>query len=240
MGVLARKLLSINRGIEFVGAATDTKAGATSGNSTIALNSGLTGGTRSGVQNGDLVIAFFASWSTVDRTLSITDGTNPYTLIATELLGNDTTKTNLRVAYKFVSGDTDTRFGPTGATSDTGAMGVFVFSGVNSATPLDVAATTATGLNSPIADPPSITPSTAGAHIICIGAGAHSAGLQPYSSSDFDAFVSVQADLTRDISVGIGRKAWTSGKFNPAAYSWSGFNDPSYSWAAMSVALRPA
>lgn len=160
------------QGIAFVGLATATKAGATSGNTTLSLSSGLTGGTRSAVQAGDLVIAAYSSSSTVDRTLAITDGTTAYTLIGSELYANDTYDINLRVAYKFMGStpDTATTFGPTGATSDAGATAVYVFSGVNATTPLDVAATTATALNSGLPNPPSITPVTAGAYIMCVGA----------------------------------------------------------------------
>lgn len=229
--------------IQFVGAATDGKLGATSGTSTIALNSGLTGGIASSVSEGDLVIAVFGTGSTANRTLSITDGANAYTLIASELYSNDNVDANLRVAYKFMGStpDTNTTFGPTGNASDAGAMAVYVFRGVDQTTPLDVAAVTATGINGVYADPPSITPSTAGSFIVCVGAGAHFAGTQTYSSSDLTDFISVGGpDDNNDATIGIGHKDdWTSGAFDAAAFTFSSGSNINLSWAAITIALRP-
>ena len=64
----------------FYGGATATKAGGTSGNSTISLTA-LTGGISSAAQAGDLVIAVYATGSTADRTLAITGGSLNYTLV---------------------------------------------------------------------------------------------------------------------------------------------------------------
>jgi len=223
--------------IEFVGGSITSKVGATSGNSTISLTSGLTGGIASSVSDGDLVIAVFATGSSADRTLAITDGTNNYTLIGSELWSNDTNDTNLRVAYKFVSGDTSTTFGPTGNAQDAGAMAVYVFRGVD-ASPLDVSATTATGLSSTAADPPSIEPVTAGAFIVCIGATSE----EPTFTvpSDLIDFLQVRQTDTYPVALGIGHKDdWTSGAFDAAAFAPS-FSDSIPCWAAMSIALRPA
>ena len=133
--------------LQYVGGATATKAGATSGNSTISLTA-LTGGIASAAAAGDIVIAVFATGSTVDRALSITDGTTAYTLIGTELYSNDTYDTNLRVAYKVMGAtpDTNVTFGPTLNAADAGAMAVHVWRGqaaspigpVNTATGIDI------------------------------------------------------------------------------------------------------
>lgn len=239
---LTSAIVAAGRGqIQYVGTAAATKVG--TADTTIALNSGLAGGVSSAVQDGDFVIAIFAVGSTSDLTLSITDGANPYTLIASELWADDTRDTNLRVAYKFVSGDTSTTFGSTGAASDNGgATRVYVFRGVDQSTPLDVAATTATAANSVLANPPSITPSTPGAVIVCIGAGAHGddAG-ESFTSSDLSQFVSSNRDATNDIVLGVGQKTdWVSGAFDCAAFTYSNSDSTSNSWAAMSIALRPA
>lgn len=231
--------------IQFVGGATAAKVGATSGTSTIPLNTGLTGGIASGVSQGDMVIAVFGTGSSADRTLSITDGTTDYTLIGSELYQNGSSRdTNLRVAYKFMGAtpDASTTFGPTGNSDDAGAMAVYVFRGVDPTTPLDVAVTTASNILSS-ADPPAITPLTAGAFIVCVGAAAHSEG----SSTDFTAsglvdFVTRGANDVNDVCIGIGHKDdWTSGAFDCAAFSTGIFifSDGPNSWAAMSIALRP-
>jgi hypothetical protein len=231
--------------IQFVGGATAAKAGATSGTSTIALNSGLTGGLASAVSNDDLVIAVFGTGSAADRALSITDGSTDYTLIGSELNSSDNCNTNLRVAYKFVSGDTATTFGPTGNTSDAGVMAVYVFRGVDPTTPLDVSVTTATGTNTMLANPPSITPATAGAFIVCLGVGGHDNNQEPpatFASSDLEDFLTRNADDIFRATIGIGHKSdWTSGAFDASQFTLAAGNDSTaYSWAAMSIALRPA
>ena len=75
--------------IGFVGSKIATQAASTTVGGSLSLNAGLTGGSASAVSAGDLVIAVFGTGSTADRTLSITDGTNNYTLIGSELYAND-------------------------------------------------------------------------------------------------------------------------------------------------------
>jgi hypothetical protein len=230
-------------GIQFVGGTLAAKAGASSGNTTIALNSGLTGGISSAAIDGDLVIAAFGTGSAASsdsRTLAITDGTNPYTLVGTELFSNDTFDANLRVCYKFVSGDTETTFGPTGEVADAGAMAVFVFRGVDLVTPLDVAAQTATGTNTSRADPPSITPTTPGAVVVCIGAAGHNGGVDTFTSSDLSGFQTIGSDDSNDCTLGLGYKEWSSGAFDAAAFGHTEADSTSFAWAALSLALRPA
>ena len=217
--------------IEFVGGNTAGKAGATSGNTTIALNSGLTGGIASAVSAGDLVIACFATGAVADRTLAITDGTTNYTLINSELYSNDTFDTNLRVAYKFMGGspDASTTFGPTGDNADSGAMAVYVFRGVDSGIPLDVAAVPATGIDTSRANAASIQPTTTGAYIVVVGAAAHNGGVDTFTSSDLTDFLTVGGtNDTNDITLGVGHLAWTSGAFNAAALGHSQADSTSF------------
>lgn len=229
--------------IAFVGGTTATKAGATSGNTTIALNSGLTGGSRASVQAGDLVIAVFATGAAADRTLAITDGTTGYTLIGSELYANGTTyDTNLRVAYKFMGStpDTSTTFGPTGNAQDAGAMCVYVFSGVDSGTPLDVAATTATGTGTGRPNGASILPTTTGAYVVVAGGGAAGTGaVYTQSGTELSGFKSATSVDTNDAMMGIGYFAWTSGTFDPVVWT-GGTTNAADSWAAVTVALRPS
>ncbi len=229
--------------IDFVGGENAGKVGATSGTSIIALDTGLTGGLASGVSAGDLVMAVFGTGSTADRTLSITDGTTEYTEFGTEQYSNDVFDTNLRVAYKFMGGtpDTATTFGPTGNAADAGAMAVYVFRGVH-ATVNDVAVTVATGINTSRADPPAITPVTAGAFIVCIGAAAHNGGADTFTSSDLTDFLTRPGgDDTNDVTIGIGYKPdWVSGPFDAAAFGHSQADSVDFSWCAKTIALRPA
>lgn len=245
MGLIWPKLLASSAGyqtIEFVGGAVYTSFASSSAR-TMALNSGLTGGIASSVSEGDLVIAAYSGYSTADRTLPITDGTTSYTLIGSELYSNDSNDTNLRVAYKFMGStpDTTTTFDGGGATGDGAGRIVLVFRGVDPTTPLDVAAVTGTGINSCLANPPSITPVTPGAFIVAVGAGATGTTRNTFSSSDLTDFFTGFSQQTRDGTIGAGHKDdWTSGAFNPSAFTFGGSDSTSFSWAAVTLALRPA
>ena len=225
--------------IQYVGGNTATKAGATSGNSTISLTA-LTGGISSSAAAGDIVIAVFATGSAADRTLSITDGTTAYTLIGTELYSNGTTyDTNLRVAYKVLTAaDATVTFGPTLNAQDAGAMALHVWRGVDSTTPLDVAATTATGTGSGRPNPPAITPVTAGSEIIVAGGAAAGTGAV-FVGTGLSNFRTATSVDTNDAMVGIGSFDWVSGTYDPAAWT-GGTANAADSWASITLALRPS
>lgn len=236
--MLAKALLGATAaGIEYVGGYVQGFAGTTS-NVVISLTS-LTGGIASAPAAGDLVIVYFGTGSDVNRDLVVAG----YTEIV-ELYSNDIYDTNLAVARKFMGGVPDTSFTLTGGTldtSDAGAVAVQVWRGVDAVTPLDVTRTTATGINSVLCDPPAITPITPGAIIVSGGAGAHDEeGSQTYSSSDLTSFISVGRSDTNSVTIGLGYHVWTSGAFNPAAFTFSGSDDTNFSWAAVTLALRPA
>lgn len=225
--------------LTYVGGNVASKVGATSGNSTISLTT-LTGGSGSAAQTGDLVIAIYATGSTADRTLSITDGTNAYTLVEelySNIAGYDT---NLRVAYKrLTAADTSVTFGPTGNTADAGAMAVHVWRGINTAQILDVTSTTATGSGGVLATPPAITPVTSGAIVICAAGAATGVGAV-YTASQLSNFRSATGADTNDAIVGVGSFAWTSGQFTPTQWSNSATSTGTATWAAVTMALRPA
>jgi hypothetical protein len=229
--------------IQFVGGNTATKLGAASGTSTIALNSGLTGGIASAVSEGDLVIAAFSTGSTADRTLSITDGTTAYTLLGTELYSNGSGHDcNLRVAYKFMGAtpDTATTFGPTGDAADGGAMAVYVFRGVDSSSPLDVPVLTGTGTGTEDATGVPITPATAGAYIVCVAGTGHGNSTLTYTNANLTDLRSAGISDSEDAIIGIGHKPdWVSGEFDPGLFD-AGDLSSSAATCSMSIALSPA
>jgi hypothetical protein len=229
--------------IQYVGSAASGKVGATTGNSTVALNTGLTGGIASAVAAGDLVIAVFGSSSTADRTLSITDGTNAYTDVATEQYASSTFDANMRVAYKFMGDtpDTSTTFGPTGAATDAGATAVYVFRGVDPTTPLDgVTPVPGSATNTSRVVPPDITPSTAGAFPVFAGAAAHNGGVDTFTSGDLTGFLTNGgANDTNDVTIGIGHiNNWTTGATNAATWGHSQADSTSFSWVGLAFVLR--
>lgn len=226
--------------IQFVGGATAGSAGALFGNTTLALNSGLTGGSRSSVQEGDLVVAALASAAVSNVTLSITTG---YTLAGDELYSNGSSfDTNLRVAYKFMGAtpDSTVTFGPSGSSSGGKAAAVFVFSGVDPVTPLDAAVVTATGTGQNYPNPGPITPVTGGAVILCVGAMSEGNGSAGFSNNgQYSAFSYVLGGDDNDIHLGLGVKTdWSGGTFDPAAFTGSGASNQG-SWSALAIALRP-
>jgi hypothetical protein len=241
-GILSLAGMTGATGIQFVGAKTFNDI-IEDEPSTIAINSGLTGGLASGASSGDFVVAALFNGADANRTLAISDGTTDYTLIGSELYisASGTLDTNLRAAYKFITSDTDVTFDGVTSPNDSNAGAIFVFRGVNTVTPIDVTTQTATLANSLLANPPAITPVTPGAVIVVVGAGTHSGGLDTFSSSDLTNFVTDgHNSVNNDGIIGMGYKVWESGEFNPAAFTSSQSDSSSYSSATITFALRPA
>ena len=200
----------------------------------------LTGGSDTAPSAGDFVVVYYGTGSnSTARAITVNSS---YTNL-TKIAANDTYDTNLVVGYKRMGSTPDTSVQVSGTldTADAGAVVVHVFRGVDETSPLDVTSITATGTDSVLCNPGAITPTTAGAWIIAGGAGAHIGGTEIYSSSDLTSFRTVGANDTYDVTVGAGLKTdWTSGPFDPAAFTWSDSSATSYSWAAYTIALRPA
>lgn len=219
--------------IQYVGGYTQGFVG-TINDVTVTFGGNLTGGIASSASEGDIVIVYFGTGSSGARDLVVSG----YTEIA-GLYSNDTFDTNLVVAYKVMGTTPDTTFvltGGTGNTDDAGAVVVQVWRNVD---PDLILASTATGVNSVLCDPPAVTPTVAGSYIVAGGAGAHSRGTFTYSSSDLTAFRSVGANDTNDVTVGVGYHEWVSGTFNPAAFTFGSNNSADFSWAAVTLILRP-
>lgn len=228
-------------GLNLVGYKYQTYQGAALGTpSVMSLTSGFTGGYRTGVQAGDLILAFYATSLSVANTYSINSTGYTATFTGT-LRANSTYDTNLVSHYKIATGsDTSISYQGVGTLTDAGVMAVFLFSGVNATTPLDVATVTASGNISGLPNPPAITPVTTGAWIVACGAGGNISNTGTFSCSNLSNFFSITSDDTTDITIGVGTSVWTSGAFDPAAFTASFADSSTYSWAAATVALRPA
>ena len=239
MSMLSRyaSLAAPAAGIQFVGRTTAGITG--SGLPTDVSLTSLTGGLASAPVEGDLVIVYYGTGSNADRAIGVT--TADYTEVA-ELYSDDTYDTNLSVSYKFMGAtpDTQVQVSATGQADDSGAVAIHVWRGVDPVLPLSVVSTTATGVNSVLCNPPAITPVTTGAVIVSGGAGGHVAGVRTYSSSNLSNFATIGGpEDTYDVTVGVGSAVWTSGAFDPAAFTFSGTDSTQYSWAAVTMALRP-
>lgn len=230
-------------GIEFVGRAS-TATGADAADQVISLTS-LTGGSRSSVADGDIVIAAYQASVNSDLTLVIEDpSASAYTLIGSEAYVNNGSDTNLRVAYKIMGStpDASVTFKTTSGTSNNSRIHtVYVFSGVDTTTPMDVTPTSSSAGNTVLVNPAAITPVTSGATVVAVGAGGHQRGTHTFSSSDLSDFYSEGHNTLFDATSGIGHiPNWTSGAVDPAAWTFSSTTLNTYTYASITFALRPA
>jgi hypothetical protein len=230
--------------ITFVGGKIVERVSSLSADQTVAINSGLTGGIASSASSGDLVVAMYALESgATNLTLAITDGSNNYTLIGSELYqvtGGGGKGINLRVAYKFITSDTNVTFGPTQDGVQNGVAGICVFRGVDPA-PLDVAAQSATATASDDPNPPAITPVTAGSFILAIGATGHDSSTATFTTpSDLTNFFSLSVKDADASALAFGLKTdWISGSFDPNVLLLNSLASES-AWGAFTIAFRPA
>jgi hypothetical protein len=224
--------------LTYVGGRTQSAAGTTS-NINVSLT-GLTGGAATSPSAGDLVIIAIEITGTSDKTYRISG----YTQIADRYSNASTFDSNFQVGYKFMGTTPDTTAtitGGTGNTADGFSAIVQVWRNVNSTTPLDVAAQFASSTSSGIPDPASITPVTAGARIIAAAGTGHNGGTDTFTANYLSNFLTVGREgSTNDSTVGMGNIAWTSGAYNPAAWTFSQTNSTAFANNSVTFALRPA
>lgn len=222
--------------ISYVGGQANGRAGSTS---TTAVTFAFTGGSASVPAAGDLVVIALSTGSTVDRDLAISGYTE---ITGTDIYADDTIDTNLAVFYKFMGGtpDTTVTIPSTGSIADAQRWDIRCFRNVDASTPIDVSAVTATGINSRLANPGSITPTTTGAVVYVVGAAAGGTGGTFTNSNSLTAWLAGNSVDTQDAMMGAGYyTGWTSGAYDPAAFTGGGTDTTSDSWAAVCVALRP-
>jgi hypothetical protein len=233
--------------IAFMGAAAAGGTGSTISCSATSLSLGDRTG---GVETGDFLIAINFWGSISNGSPGVTDGDGVTFTEVADLYSSDTHDINLSVSWGFVTGSPPTSITMAGPNSASygGAAAIFAFTGVDTTTPMDATPTTATGVNSNIPDPPSITPDTTGASFVAIGAIARTnSGVGTFLDDDPDigyTGVSVIASggTATDSSLSVSRKlnAGVSGVAEDrAAFTLSG-DSTSHSWASVMLALRPA
>lgn len=230
---------SASGNLEYVGGAARSNAGTES--DIVYSITGLTGGIGTEPIENDIVVAWYSSTASAS-TVNLATG---YTDITGALLASDTHATVARGVYKFMGATPDTSItipGGTGNTQRGSTLIIHVFRGVSQATPLDVTAVTAAGLNSILANPPAITPLTNGSTILSAGAGAHgTTNVESYSSSDLTSFLSrARGTIFSHLAAAGLQEDWANGTVNPAQFTFSAADDITYSWVAMTIALRPA
>jgi hypothetical protein len=217
------------------------------GVSTADITISLTGGLASTPAAGDFVLVVYCTGN-ANRipTLTVTGDQSGLYTTRTAFSADDNNDVTMRTSYKVMGATPDTIItrAATGNTSDHGTLHIRVYRAVDAATPFDVAEVLFTSVNTGLPDPDAITPSTAGAWIVACGCrGTPTSSEADLISSDLDAFVAAHSPEFsggfRSLS-GVGHKTdWTSGAFNPAA--WTGPSSSTIMAAlAYTMALRPS
>lgn len=225
-------------GISYRGGKVAGTAG--QGGGSIAINSGLTGGSGTAALAGDLVVVT-VSVGTAGRqpTIAIATPTG-YTPLTAQRTTSSAIDTNVQTCYKVMGGTPDTAvtIPASGNNADGIAYTIQVFDGVDPVTPMDVAATFATNQGTDnLPDPASILPVTAGAWIVVCGGGAAGAG-GTYTAAYLTNFLTANGADTNDANVGSGYLTWPGGTYDPAKFG-GGSANAANSWGASTLALRP-
>lgn len=225
--------------ISYVGGKVAGTAG--QGGGSIAINSGLTGGSGSAAAAGDLVVVT-VSVGTAARQPTIAISTpSGYTPLTVQRTTSTTYDTNVQTCYKIMGSTPDTAvtIPASGNNADGIAYTIQVFRGVSSTTPMDTTATYATGTGvDNLPDGAAITPVTSGAWIVVCGGGAAAAG-GTYAAAALTNFLTANGPDTNDGNVGSGYyTGWTSGAYDPAKFTGGSVNAAN-SWGCTTIALRP-
>ena len=227
--------------IQYVGGITSGTSGATTDH-TVGLTS-LTGGIASSPQYGDLIIVAVERGGSANKAYNIAG----FTQIA-DLYANDIQDSNFHVGYlicPIIPPTSVTFTGGSGNASDGMSIVIQVFRNVDQTTPLDVTSTTFGALDSALVNPPAITPVTSGAFIVVAGGASHDAttdGLFTASYlTNFRTITTVALAETNDATVGMGYVPWTSGAYDPAAWTFNGTGGTPLNWSysAVTMAIRP-
>lgn len=207
---------------------------------------GSANGTGDGgtISEGDLVLVFQNFATTTNRTMGMV--TAGYTQEANlYVAGTYATEVGLFWKVMGATPDTTAEVSYVGSSTDNQRGACVVLRGVDGTTRFDVATVTssASGTNPNDPNPGSITPVTAGALILVFGAGTDD------PTSNFT--MSVGANVTfidnhnggasaADGACALGLKNWTSGAFDPDAFTASTNISGSATAASIVCALRPA
>lgn len=214
--------------LSYVGGATGT---ATDGNNTsVSLPVGT-------AQN-DVVYCWHAYGDLSDKNVQLV--TSGYTELA-DLYANDTRDTNAGLYRKVQGATPDSTVSANGGGNSSSAVAtlVHVWRGADTTTPEDATTTTATGINTGQADPPSITTVTNDAVVLAFGACSADETVTN-TPTGYSNLVTVDAvDAIRVTVVASSKSVATAGAEDPGVYTDLP-TTTSFSWCAATVAIRPA
>jgi hypothetical protein len=205
---------------------------------TVSLT-GLTGGLSTAPITGDIVLVVRTWATTADQTF--TTSSTGWTKLS-DLYAVSTSNTNFGIFYKIMGTTPDTSIvlNQNNTTAESSSIAVYVFRGVDTTTPFDVASTTVSQTSSGIPNPPAITPTTTNSIIVVAAGTSHTGGTDTFTAGYLTNFLTVGANSTIDSTVGIGWVAWTSGAYDPAAWTFSQTDSSTYTSISVTMALRAA
>lgn len=233
----------IASGIQYVGGYYKDQSYVGSVDTAVSLSGALSGGIATSPAAGDLCLVFYSQSGTADRTgRTVYNAAGAFTQRMTQYV-NDINDTSVTFRYKFLESPIDytITLGDPSSSNNGVCANIQVFRGVNPATPFDVADVITPAADTSRPNPGSITPVTPGAVIGVFGAAAMGASISgAFTSSAFDAFTTLALPMSgRSHAAGFGRKLWTTGAFDAAAFG-GGASTASDSCIAVAFALRPA
>jgi len=216
-----------SKGITYVGGT------AVSLTDTISLTS-LTGGIDDAPKAGDCVVLFYAVGGGTDIDMTASGYTELSDL--SHNCGGSCSRINLGSFLKIMTSTPDTS-----ATvgHSTGAIIAHVFRNVDPDTPLDISVANGSA-SSGAPNPPGITPVTAGAFVVAVGAIANTSDAteKTLTSSNLSGFISEGTGGSSAETIGAGYAEWVSGLFDPAAFGFDGTTASQGCYSA-TLALRP-
>ena len=199
---------------------------------------------------GDLIIVAALVADTVNNGLAAPTAPSGFARVpgvAATLYSNDVNDCNLDMYYKIaVSGDSAATmtFAAVGGTNASNVAVVMVFRGVDQVTPFDVDATTATGISTSNADPPSINHNNpTGVWTVAVGGTGHTGGATATYTAPANYttnFAQRAHNDTIDGLLGMGYRTNPADPEDPAAFTAATIGVAAdNAWAAVTMALRP-
>lgn len=198
-----------------------------------------------GIQPGDIVFVASAYTNNGVSLPSITctgDNSGAFVVARSVSEGGDTWDVSMRLMLQVMGGTPDTTLtiARTAEGGDRGgATAVHIWRNLDQTFALEGNAG-ASGTNTGRGDPPAVTPTTAGAIVIACGAGAQPPGGSAFTvpSGMINPYSAFGDGAISAIGVWIASHAWTSGAYDPAA--WTGGTDSTNaSWAAITIGIPP-
>lgn len=225
----------------YVGGTSNVGTGASY---TVSLNGTLTGGSNSSPSQGDLILVFTgeANSASVTSTCSGNNG-GSYSTIRAHKNSPDTHDANLDSFYKFAGATPDTTLtitrGNNNTTYGSGTV-VHVWRGIDPTTPFNVTPTVASGTNGSAANPPAITPTIAGSIVLYVGHASQLAASGTVYTTAGTYPISIKGDGSTGDSIIMASHytAWTSGAYDPAAFTGS-TTTTALAWVGLTIVLAP-